>query len=66
MSKIRVFVAILFGKLWLICSVNCGYSIRQVVGMRRTAAYGNMPTPCKNVKTIATFAGYHSIISTPL
>ena len=25
--------------------------------MRRTAAYGNMPTPCKNVKTIATLQG---------
>ena len=25
--------------------------------MRRTATYGNMPTPCKNVKTNATLQG---------
>ena len=25
--------------------------------MRRTAVYENMPTPCKNVKTIATLQG---------
>ncbi len=31
MSKIRVFVAILSGKLWLIRSVSYGASIRQVV-----------------------------------
>ena len=48
MSKIRAFMAILFGKLWCFHSVSCG--------LRRAAAYGNMPTPCKNVKTIATFA----------